>query len=261
MKRKRSISLICSVMLLASVCGCSADKDIEKRTENEGELSGHKLLIYCGAAMKDPFQEIADNFEEETGCKINVTYSNAGQIQSQINIAEEGDMFIAGSQDEAKPIEQYIAKQTDLVKHTPVLVAEIGNPKGITGLDSLTDEEVVLLIGDVEATPLGKIAKAALSDMGIWEEVTIGATTATAPQLTTAIAQGAGDAAIVWKENCNTEEAQMIETTDLDPYVKSIPAISLTVSADKEALSHFEEYLETEEADEIWIKYGYEVLE
>ena len=42
------------------------------------------LSIYCGAGMQQPFQEIADAFQEETGCEMNVTYANAAQIQTQI---------------------------------------------------------------------------------------------------------------------------------------------------------------------------------
>lgn len=123
------------------------------------DLTGHTLMIYCGASMTKPFQEIADSFKEKTGCEMNVSYANAGQIQSQISTSNEGDFFIAGAAEELKPIEKFVSSKTDLVKHIPVLAVQTGNPKKITGLASLTEDGVTLLMGDTEATPIGKIAK------------------------------------------------------------------------------------------------------
>lgn len=45
-----------------------------------------------------------------------------------------------------------------------------------------------LIIGDIDSTPIGKIAKKALTDAGIFDKVRIEASTATAPQMATAIA-------------------------------------------------------------------------
>ena len=41
------------------------------------DLTGQNLMIYCGAGMQQPFEEIAAAFSEETGCEMNVTYANA----------------------------------------------------------------------------------------------------------------------------------------------------------------------------------------
>ena len=225
------------------------------------DLTGHTLMIYCGAGMTEPFEKIAEAFRTATGCEMNVTYANAGQIQSQINTAQEGDLFIAGSADELGPVESFVTAQKDLVKHIPVLAVQAGNPKGLTGLASLTQEGVTLLMGDVESTPIGKIAQKALTDQGILDQVTLAATTTTAPQMSTALTAGEADAAIVWKENCNVEGVEILDTADLDPYIKTIPAASLSCSADSEALEAFNAYLDTDAANAIWMEYGYELVE
>ena len=53
------------------------------------------------------------------------------------------------------------------MKHIQVLAVQAGDPKGIAGLADLANEDVQLIIGDTEATPIGKIAQKALSDLGI----------------------------------------------------------------------------------------------
>ena len=121
-----------------SVSGAGTSADSPKLPD----LTGHTLMIYCGAGMAAPFQEIADAFKDATGCQVNATYANAGQIQSQITTTEEGDMFVAGSGDELKPVESYVEDKKDLVKHIPVLAVQSGNPKNITGLSDLTGDGV-----------------------------------------------------------------------------------------------------------------------
>jgi len=254
--KKRNFILALSMVLILALVGCG--KTSSTSTTKAADLKGKSLHIYCGAGMTDPFKELADAFKAETGCEMNVTYGNAGQIQSQINTAKEGDIFIAGSADELQPVNTYVAKSKDLVKHIPVLAVASGNPKSIKGLADLTKSGVSLIIGDTEATPIGKIAKKALSDLSIYNKVKILATTTTAPQMPTAIAAGQADASIVWKENCNVKGVEIVKTTDLDKYVKTVPAATLKCTANQTAVDAFMSYLDTDAAKQIWAKYGYE---
>ena len=233
------------------------DGEAGKSAANTPDLTGHTLMIYCGAGMTKPFQEIADSFKAATGCEMNVTYANAGQIQSQITNSEEGDMFIAGSAEELKPVESYVSESKALVKHIPVLAVQSGNPKNITSLAGLAEEDVSLIIGDIDSTPIGKIAKKALTDAGIFDKVRIEASTATAPQMATAIAAGEADAAIIWKENCDAQGVEIVDNSGLEDYIKTIPA----ASADHDARQAFLTYLNSGDVQEIWLKYGYEIAE
>lgn len=237
------------------------DGEAGKSAANTPDLTGHTLMIYCGAGMTKPFQEIADSFKAATGCEMNVTYANAGQIQSQITTSEEGDMFIAGSAEELKPVESYVSESKALVKHIPVLAVQSGNPKNITSLAGLAEEDVSLIIGDIDSTPIGKIAKKALTDAGIFDKVRIEASTATAPQMATAIAAGEADAAIIWKENCDAQGVEIVDNSGLADYIKTIPAASLSCSADHDARQAFLAYLNSGDVQEIWLKYGYEIAE
>lgn len=253
LKRKVALVLVGAMMLSqAGFTGSDGKKDVQL----DGSLS-----VYCGAGMQKPFQEIADAFQEETGCEMNVTYANAAQIQTQIQESEEGDFFIAGSKEELKPVEKFVTDSEDLVKHIPVLVVREGNEKKIQGLKDLAQEDVVTVIGDPESTPIGKIAKKAFSDLEIEDKVNIAATTTTAPQLATVVGMGEADAAIIWKENAKADGVEICDTKDLDTYVKVIPAARLSFSENTEATDAFAEFLLTEEVNEIWESFGYELVE
>lgn len=170
--KKRNVALVLAATMMLSLAGCAGSnektEDTKKaQTETENNTNENEdtvqidgsLSIYCGAGMQQPFQEIADAFQGETGCEMNVTYANAAQIQTQIQESQEGDFFIAGSKEELKPVEEFVTSSEDLVKHIPVLVVKEGNEKNIQGLNDLAREDVVTVIGDPESTPIGKIAK------------------------------------------------------------------------------------------------------
>lgn len=266
--KKRALALaMCAVLACATMAGCSSGQSSSSGSDSkdsqavaEKTLDGKTLNVYCGAGMTDPFQKIADAFADETGCAMNVTYANAAQIQTQITTTGEGDFFIAGSAEELTPVESYVASSTQLVKHIPVLAVPADNPLGISGLADLTRVQR-LLIGDPDSTPIGKIAKKALNDAGIWSTLSsagVLTTTTTAPQIATALANGEGDAGIVWKENVKADGVKIVETKDLDSYVKTVPAAQLTCAADADAVTAFNDFLQTDEARAIWAEYGYE---
>lgn len=259
MKKKWSI-LVLSMILALAMAGCGKTTASGTDSAKDSNLKGKTLHIYCGAGMTNPFKEIADGFKAQTGCEVNVTYANAGQIQSQINTSKEGDIFIAGSADELQPVSTYVGTKKDLVKHIPVLAVASGNPKSINGLSDIAKSGVTLIIGDTEATPIGKIAKKALSDAGIYNKVKIAATTTTAPQMPAAIAAGQADTAIAWKENCNVKGVEIVKTADLNKYIKTVPAAALKCTANQAAVDAFMSFLDTDTAKQIWTKYGYEKL-
>ena len=270
MKSRKLSKIALAVMLAACMAavgllaGCSSpsttNANTNANTAKAATLEGHTLNVYCGAGMTEPFTKIAEEFEAQTGCKVEVTFANAAQIQTQIKTTEEGDFFIAGSVEELKPVEEYVASKTELVKHIPVLaVPEGSSVAAFADLANCT----TLLIGDPESTPIGKVAKKALTDAGMWEALnTSGAitTTTTAPQISAALARGEGDAGIVWKENVTAQGVKIIDCPEMSALVKVIPAAQLASCADADAAAEFVKFLGTDTAKNIWTSYGYELV-
>ena len=234
----------------------SASSPAAAETEN---LTGQVLRVYCGAGMQKPFQKIADAFREKTGCDVQVTYANAAQIQTQIKTSQEGDFFIAGSEQEIKPVQDSVKKSKPLVRHIPVLAVSKGNPKGVNSLKSLTRGDVRVVMGDAQSTAIGKLSEKAFQDAGIKEALNITSTTTTAPQMATLLSMQEADAAILWKENCG-DGVDIVPTDDLKPYIKTIPAARLKFQSDNRAADAFSMFLDSDEAHEIWKSFGYELV-
>lgn len=287
MKKRNGICIILAMFLAVfMLTACSSNnttsvsvsdetsvesKETEEIPENEDNtdttntnelpaLEGKTLFVYCGAGMTKPFTEIVEDFQNETGAKVEVTFANAAQIISQIKASKEGDLFIAGDEGELSTIQDdYVTDTKSLVKHIPVIAVQSGNPKNIKSLADFANDDVVVVLGDNKATPIGKIADKALSDAGILSSVTIISRTTTAPEIATALSLGQCDTSIIWKENANIEGVEVVESKDMEPYVKTVPAASLKCSTNDEVLEAFLLYLNTDTVKNIWISYGYEL--
>jgi molybdate transport system substrate-binding protein len=83
---------------------------------------------------------------------------------------------------------------------------------------------------------------------------------ATAPEIANALAVDECNAIINWKENVPATNAEIVNTSDLNAYVKTVPAAKLSSSKNTEALTAFMTFLDTDAAKNIWKSNGYELL-
>jgi len=252
--------VIGTMVSFMSACSSKSETQAESTTTQEQSLNDQTLFVYCGAGMTKPFGAIADKFKEETGCDMQVVYANAAQNQNQIKTTGEGDLYIAGSVDELTPVKDSVTESKDLVKHIPVLAVKSGNPLGIMGLNDLTKDGVEVVLGDADTTPIGKIANKALTDLEILNNVNVIARAATVPEIVNALSVDECNAIIVWKENVTGSSTEIVNTTDLDAYVKTVPAAKLSSSKNTESLEAFMSFLDSDTAKNIWKNNGYEVL-
>jgi len=217
-------------------------------------------MVFSGAGLADPVQEIADTFMAETGCDVQIVFAATGQLIAQIQQTESGDIILAGAVDELKNMaEGEVTETVELVKHIPVLVVPTGNPSNVQSLADLGKEGVKILIPDPETTPLGKLTLKAYEEAGILDTIDVAANTTTAPLALTGVAQQEADATIVWKENAaKNDKVDILDIPELEKYVKVVPAASLKYSTNEEARVAFVDYLSGEAGLAIWQKYGYE---
>lgn len=262
---KKLLSLVLALALCVSMAACSsapASSEDETAGTETTSIEGSDLLVFSGAGLAKPVQEIADIFAAETGCTPQIVFAPTGQLIAQIQTTQEGDIIIAGAVDElANMKEEEITSTIELVKHIPVLAVAAGNPKGITTVADVGAEGITVLFPDPETTPIGKIAVKAFKEAGIYENIDIAANTTTAANAMTAMAEGQADAAILWKENAATNEnIEILDVPEMEKYIKVVPISELSYSANEAARVAFVEYMQSQTALDIWAKHGYEVV-
>lgn len=254
MKAKKILVIaLALIMAMCTFTACGSDEP--------ADLSDQSLMIFSGAGLAEPVQEIADTFAEQTGCTPEIVFAATGQLISQIQTTESGDILIAGAVDELENMNEGVVTDTvEMVKHIPVLVVQKDNPLGIASIKDLAGKDIVL--SDPETTPGGKLALKVFEKNGIADSINLVATTTTAPLALTALAEGNADATIVWKENAaKNENVTVVDAPEMENFIKIVPAASLSYSENEEARLAFIEFMTGEEGMAIWAAHGYEAVD
>ena len=64
---------------------------------NPSNPEGSSLMVYCGAGMRKPMDEIGVLFEQEHGITVEYNYAGSNTLLSQINITQQGDVYMPGA--------------------------------------------------------------------------------------------------------------------------------------------------------------------
>ena len=121
--------------------------------------AAEELFFFCGAAVAVPMREIIKNYEQETGVKVNVTYSGSGTLLSQMELTKKGDVYLCGSPDYITigVRRKLLIEETDKIISylVPAILVPKENPKNIQKLEDLTKEGIRVGMGNPETVCLG----------------------------------------------------------------------------------------------------------
>lgn len=265
--------LIVYLLALACLAGCSANAEepaadaVDQTTAAEAlPYEGETLMVYVGAGMRKPMDEIGEVFKEETGCTVQYSYAGSAQNLSQIELSGEGDLYVPGDiyySDSA--VEKGLAEEgTDIAYHIPVIAVPKGNPAGITCLEDLGKDGVKVVLGDPESASIGKTGKKMLENLGLWESVSknIVAQTATVNELVVYVSMKQADAAIIWEDNVvGVEDAEIVEIAEDQNKIQTIPICVLTSTTNHELAQAFADYVTSAAGKDIYTKHGFRVIE
>ncbi len=221
------------------------------------------LLVYCGAGMRAPMNELGIQFEQEYGVKVLCNYAGSGHLLNQIERAQNGDVYQPGAM-------YYftIARDTGVIDyeesvayHVPVILVPKGNPANITCPGDLTQPGVRVVLGDPEACAIGRLADKILEKNGIGDAVldntVVYGTTVNA--LILYVSGGDVDAAITWEETVlfAPNETAIIEIPAEENIIQMIPIGTLTFSENKESAEEFVDFVTSDYGKAVYEKYGF----
>jgi len=174
--------------------GCKADNPDQKTKE---------LLLYCGAGIRPPVQEIAEAFESEHGVKVITDYAGSEVLLSKIKLARRGDLYMPGDKHyvEQAATEGMILSQQSVCYFVPTILVRKDNPKNIHDLQDLLEDGLKLGLGDAKACAIGRKTKQIFDKNNIaWEDVekNVVFQSLTVNELGIQIQTGSLDAVIVW---------------------------------------------------------------
>jgi len=222
------------------------------------------LLVYAGAGLKKPMEEIKATYEKNHAVDIQYVYAGSGQLISQIQLSGKGDVFIIGSEEVYKVAQDkgFANKPSLVAHHTPCIAVSSDNPKHITGLEDLAKSGVTVILGDPKANAIGLSAQEIIKKndlQGIVANTVSQATTVN--EIVTQLAMGQADAAIVTKDsiigNPKIKAVRIPEEQNVD---QLIPVGTLTMSKYPSEAQAFMDFICSEEGKAIFEKYGFDAV-
>ncbi len=159
--RSAALAILAAVMIVTGLSGCKGNKSDDSAPK--------ELLLYCGAGIRPPVQQIVEAFEAEHGVKIITDYAGSEVLLSKIKLAKRGDLYMPGDKHyvEQAAQEGMILSQQSLCYFVPTILVQKGNPKNIHSLKDLIKEGVKLGIGEARACAIGRKTEQIFTKNGI----------------------------------------------------------------------------------------------
>ncbi len=272
MKRLLSIVFIGLMVCTALfACGCTESQPSAPATPVGTQTpsttatpvadTGESLLVYCGAGLREPMDEIAEVFRAQEGITIEYTYGGSAQLLSQIELYQNGDAYMPGAKSYIdSAIEKgFVDKTEKVVYHVLTMVVPKGNPANIQTVKDLAKSGVRVAIGEPSGPAVGQAAKKMLEQDGLWEAVDANCVvkSGTVNELLVYISMNQADAAIIWEDLYNEESMELVDIPMEEGFVKVIPIGTLTFSENPENAEKFMHFVASDEGKAIFEKHGF----
>mgnify|MGYP000527066383 CR=1 FL=1 len=232
----------------------------------EATSGSESIMLYCGAGIRPAVKPVIDEFERETGIRVETSYGGSGQLFGQLISRRKGDLYMPGA-------EYYVDRAAEkgladadtkarVAYFIPVILVQNGNPKDITSLGDFTRHDIRLGLGEPQACAIGKRTVKIFDRNNIpYAKVkeNVVTNTTTVNELGTAIQMKTVDATIMWDANAKnfTQDGDIVRIPPEKNIPSIIPIIRLSFSKRPEAAQEFIDFLISSRGQEMIKGQGY----
>ena len=224
------------------------------------------LLVLAASSLTNVLDELSTAYEKQTGVKVKLSFAASSVLARQIEAGTKADVFVAADQewmnylDERKLISS--GTRRDLVGNRLVLIAPSDSKvvlkisPGFKLAQALGESR--LATGDPDTVPVGKYARAALTKLGVWNDVE--SKIARAENVRTAlmyVSRGEAPLGIVYATDAAVEpKVRVLDTFPADTHDAITYPAAATRNAQQAAKGYLE-YLASPTASVTWKKFGF----
>ena len=280
MKSMKKLLIVASIVLIAVVAmgTCSAGLfdflggDSSDANATDDSLNGTDIQLAAAASLKNAYDDkLIPLFQEKyPGVTVTPTYASSGDLQTQIENGLKADVFMSAANKQMNALieEDLIDNDTNLqfLENKVVLIVPADSDANISSFDDLKDIEGTIAIGDPESVPAGQYAQQVLNNTGIWDDVESKLSLGTdVTAVLNQVAQGSAECGIVYATDAKSmpDDVKVVcEAPDdaLDtPVIYPVAVVKNSENAD--AANKFVDFLQSQEAKDIFVEYGFTIHE
>lgn len=271
---KRKISLVFMLLFMFVLGGCSTDKPSNqsandtKKQADEKKIETVELTISAAASLEDAFNEIKPLFEKENkDIKLLFNFGGSGALQKQIVQGAPVDLFFSAAEDKYDElVEKGLIDEKqgiDLLNNSLVLIIPKESKNPMKGFEDLAKLDGKLALGTPDV-PAGNYGKQTLENLGIWNKVQDQIVFAKdVRQVLTYVETGNVNAGLVYQTDALTSDKVEVvaeaKANSHDPIVYPVGIIKSTKHMDE--AERLYQFLQNDDSKNIFVKYGFKVLD
>lgn len=261
--KKKIFCAVLTLSLAASMSGVTA------MAESDTEIKG-EIYVFIAASLSNAMEEIQKDFNEiYPDVEILYNADSSGTLQTQIEEGARCDIFFSAARKQMNALlEEGIAKEdsvADLLENKVVLIKPKDGETEVVGFENITDAANLALAGD--SVPVGQYAREIFTNLGIMEdvekmEINEGKNVT---EVLAAVSEGSNEVGVVYA----TDAASVADQVEI---IANAPEGSLKTPVlypagliedaeaspeDIQAAEAFLEYLQSEEAMNVFETYGF----
>jgi molybdate transport system substrate-binding protein len=138
-----------------------------------------ELLVFAAASLTDVLGELSRGFEQQGGIPVRLSFAASSVLARQIEAGGRADVFISADQEWMDYLQQRNliekASRRDLAGNRLVLIAPADSKVALEIAPGFPLVAALgggrLATGDPDIVPVGRYARAALTSLGVWNQV------------------------------------------------------------------------------------------
>lgn len=225
-----------------------------------------EILVFAAASLTNALQDIGAAYEKTTAVRVRLSFDASSSLARQIEAGAPADLFLSADTEWMDYLESRHLIQTatrrNLVGNQLVLIAPAGSQIKLTIAPHFPLATALgdgrLATADPDSVPAGRYARAALSTLGVWNDVVD--RLARAENVRAAlkyVARGEAPLGIVYSSDALVEKnVRVVDTFPASTHEPIVYPVALTTSARGDAAG-FLAYLLSSQGRAVFAKYGF----
>jgi len=225
-----------------------------------------ELLVFAAASLTNVLGDIAQTWEKSGGAPVKLSFAASSVLARQIEAGAKADVFISADQEWMDYLQtrNLISQpsRVNLVGNRLVLIApadskiELEIKRGFDLAGALAGGR--LATGDPDTVPVGRYARAALTSLGVWDQVADRLVRAdNVRSAMTFVARGEVPLGIVYATDAQVDQKVRVVATFPESSHAPITYPAAAIATTGTGAAAFVVFLRGSDAAPLWKKYGF----
>jgi molybdate transport system substrate-binding protein len=238
-----------------ALAGCGGGDD--DSGGSSGAASSGEIKVFAAASLTAAFTELGQQYTSANGgTKVTFNFAGSQALATQIQQSAPADVFASADLANMDKVKDLVGTPQNFASNLLQIVVEMGNPKGVKGLDDLAnpDLKVVLAAPDV---PAGKYAaqilgKANVTVKPVSQEDNVKA-------VVTKVSLGEADAGIVYVTDVSAggDKVEGVEIPETENVLATYPIATVKASKNADKAQKFVDLVLSDQGQQVLKQYGF----